>query len=89
MLWRLLIDERYQGGYGREAVVQVVEYVQTRPGAVVLKVGARRGEGSLRSFYESLGFTQTGEVIDSDEDVLSFDLGRKVAGRCPLAGAGP
>jgi len=75
MLWRLLIDERFQGrGYGRDAVRQVVEHVETRPGATELKVGARRGEGSPRSFYESLGFVLTGEVIDGDEDVLSLDL---------------
>ncbi len=83
MLWRLLIDERYQGrGHGREAVVHVVDYVKTRPGAVVLKVGARQGEGSPRPFYESLGFVQTGDVIDGDEDVLTFDLRQEVAGRC-------
>jgi diamine N-acetyltransferase len=75
MLWRLLVDERYQGrGYGQAAVSQVVDYVKTRPGALVLKVGARRGDGSPRRFYESLGFMPTGEVIDGDEDVLSLDL---------------
>lgn len=75
MLWRLLIDEQHQGrGYGRAAVLHVVDYVKTRPGAVMLKVGARRGEGSPRAFYESLGFEPTGEVIDGDEDVFQFDL---------------
>jgi len=76
VLWRLLIDERYQGrGYGSAAVAQVVEHVRTRPGARALKVGARRGQGSPRPFYASLGFVPTGEVIDGDEDVLSLDLG--------------
>ena len=75
MLWRLLVDERHQGrGYGRAAVSHVVTYVKTRPGATVLKVGARRGPGSPRAFYESLGFAPTGEVIDGDEDVLALDL---------------
>lgn len=80
MLWRLLVDQRFQGrGYGRSAVHTVAAYVRTRPGARVLKVGARRGEGSPRAFYESLGFTTTGEVIGGDEDVLSLDL----VDRCP------
>jgi len=75
MLWRLLIDQRFQSrGYGRSAVRAVEVYVRTRPGATVLKVGARRGHGSPHAFYESLGFTPTGEVIDGDEDVLSLDL---------------
>jgi diamine N-acetyltransferase len=75
MLWRLLVDQRFQGlGYGRSTVEAVMDYVRTRPGATVLKVGARRGEGSPRGFYESLGFRVTGEVIDGDEDVLSRAL---------------
>jgi diamine N-acetyltransferase len=65
MLWRLLIDERYQRrGYGQAAVKQVVAYVRTRPAAAALKVGARRGEGSPRPFYDALGFMATGQVID-------------------------
>lgn len=80
MLWRLLIDERYQGrGYGREAVRQVINYVETRPAALELKVGARRGEGSPRPFYQSLGFVITGQVVDNDEDVLSLDLKARAA----------
>jgi diamine N-acetyltransferase len=77
MLWRLLVDERFQRrGYGRAAVSQVVDYVKAHPEAQALKVGARRGDGSPRPFYESLGFRATGEVIDGDEDVLSLDLVR-------------
>ena len=75
MMWRLLVDQRFQGrGYGRAAVRSVAEYVRGRPGALTLKVGARRGAGSPRAFYESLGFLPTGEVIDGDEDVLVVDL---------------
>ena len=75
MLWRLLIDRRFQGrGYGGAAVRSVAEDVRGRPGAVHLKVGARRGTGSPHAFYESLGFSPTGEVIDGDEDVLVVDL---------------
>jgi GNAT superfamily N-acetyltransferase len=35
MLWRLLVDRRFQGrGYGGAAVRSVAEYVRGRPGAV-------------------------------------------------------
>jgi diamine N-acetyltransferase len=74
-LWRLLVDERHQGqGHGRRAVLAVLDHVRSRPAARSLKVGARRGEGSPRPFYERLGFAATGEVVDGDEDVLALAL---------------
>ena len=61
MMWRLLADQRFQGrGSGRAAVRFVAEYVRGRPGALTVEVGARRGAGSPRAFYESLGFLPTG-----------------------------
>lgn len=75
MLWRLMIDARFQGhGFGRQVVELVAEHTRTRPGATVLKVGAHRGEGGPGLFYESLGFRRTGEVIEDDEDVLALPL---------------
>ena len=83
-LWRLLVDERFQGrGHGSAAVAQVVEHVRAR-GASELKVGARRGPGSPRAFYEGLGFTAIGEVLDGEEDVLVLDLS---AGQLPKSAA--
>src|SRR4029453_8344277 len=75
MLWRLMIDARFQGkGFGRQVVHQVIDHVRTRPGASELKVGAHRGEGGPGPFYESLGFVATGEVIDGEEDVYALRL---------------
>jgi diamine N-acetyltransferase len=75
MLWRLMIDARFQGrGFGRRVVEQVMAYVRTRPGAAQLKVGAHRGEGAPGPFYESLGFVATGEVIEGEEDVYALPL---------------
>jgi diamine N-acetyltransferase len=75
MLWRLMIDARFQGrGHGRSVVRQVIDHVRTRPGATVLTVGAHRGEGGPGPFYESLGFVATGEVIDDDEAVYALTL---------------
>jgi diamine N-acetyltransferase len=75
MLWRLMIDARFQGqGLGRQAVHRVIDHVRTRPGARVLSVGAHRGAGGPGTFYESLGFVATGEVIDGDEDVYALPL---------------
>jgi diamine N-acetyltransferase len=75
MLWRLMIDARFQGrGFGRQVVDLVAGHVRTRPGATVLKVGAHRGEGGPGPFYESLGFRPTGEIIDGEEDVYALPL---------------
>jgi diamine N-acetyltransferase len=75
MLWRLMIDARFQGqGLGRQVVQQVSDYVRTRPGATQLAVGAHRGEGGPGPFYESLGFVATGEVIDDEEVVYALEF---------------
>lgn len=73
-LWRLLVDERYQGrGYGAATIDAVVAYLRTRPGADVLWTSCQRGEGGPQPFYERYGFVDTGE-IKWGETVLRLDL---------------
>jgi diamine N-acetyltransferase len=73
-LWRLLIDERFQGrGYGAATLDAVVAYLRTRPGASVLWTSCVPGEGTPRPFYERYGFVATGE-IKWDETVLRLDI---------------
>lgn len=73
-LWRLLIDQRYQGrGYGSAALRLVIEYVRTRPGARVLLSSMVQGAASPIGFYLRQGFRATGEVHE-DELVLELDL---------------
>ena len=73
-LWRLLIDERFQGrGYGRATIDAVVRYLATRPGAEVLYTSCAAGEGSPQGFYLRYGFELTGE-IKWGEDLLRLDL---------------
>jgi len=72
-LWRLLIDERYQGrGYGLAAMLLVIDLVRAN-GATELLTSYVPGEGSPWPFYEKLGFKPTGEM-DEDEIVLRLDL---------------
>lgn len=80
-LWRLLVDERYQGrGYGLAALDLVVEYVRGRPGAVELVTSvASFGDEALdraspMGFYLRAGFAPTGEVKDR-EVVMRLELG--------------
>jgi len=73
-LWKLLIDERYQGkGFGTDVLDLLVEYFRARPGVEVLTTSAGLGEGSPIPFYERYGFKRTGEVEDG-EVVLQLKL---------------
>lgn len=66
-LWRLMIDERYQGlGYGRAALELLIAHVRTRPGASELFTSCVPGEGSPCPFYERMGFVYTGAVDDGE-----------------------
>jgi diamine N-acetyltransferase len=86
-LWRLLIDERFQGlGYGTAAIDAVVAYLRTRPGADFLWTSCQAGDGSPQPFYLRYGFVRTGEVR-WDEDLLRLDLGRSTgASEAPSRG---
>lgn len=62
-LWRLLIDEAFQGrGYGAAAIDAVVEYLKTRPNADGLWTSYGKGEGGPLPFYLRYGFE-----LDEDE----------------------
>lgn len=74
-LWRLLIDERYQGqGFGTATLDLIVEYFRGRPGVEVMNTSAGQGDGSPISFYERYGFVQTGELVFDGEVLLRLDL---------------
>lgn len=73
-LWRLMIDERYQGrGYGRRAIELIADHVRGLPGATQLVTSWVPGPDGPESFYRGLGFEPTGEVDDGE-----------VVGRLPL-----
>ena len=74
-LWKLLIDERYQGrGYGRATLDLIVALFRAR-GVTDMWTSAGQGDGSPLGFYERYGFTQAGEVVFDDEVLLhlTFD----------------
>jgi len=74
-LWRLLIDQRYQGrGYGAAALDLIVEYFQRRPGVEVIRTSCGEGDGSPLGFYERYGFTRTGDRVFDDEILLRLEI---------------
>ena len=73
-LWRLMIGAEQQGkGYGRQAVLRLIDHVRTRPGATELLLSYVPGEGCPRDFYRKLGFVETGE-LDEGEVVMRLTL---------------
>jgi len=73
-LWRYMIDSRYQGlGFGRQALLQVIDIVRGRPRATEMLLSYVPAEGSPEPFYAGLGFVNTGEVEDG-ENVMRLEL---------------
>lgn len=76
MLWRFMIDHRYQRrGYGRAALDLIVAHARTRPGIARIVSSYVPGEGGPRDFYLGYGFVETGEIDpDDDEVVIAYAL---------------
>ena len=73
-LWKLLIDERYQGrGYGTATLDLIVAYFHLVRASRSCGRAPGRGEGGPIPFYERYGFVRTGEAHD-DEVMLRLDL---------------
>ena len=74
MVWRFMIDERYQGlGLGGRALALVIEELRGWPGAHSIWVGAVPGTGSALELYRRFGFEDTG-VMDESEHILRLSL---------------
>jgi diamine N-acetyltransferase len=73
-LWRLLIDERFQGrGYGAATIEAIADYVAAKPNGATLLTSCADGDGSPLPFYIRHGFTHTGEQ-KWGEHLLALDL---------------
>lgn len=74
-LWKLIIDERYQGsGLGREVVRQVAALVR-EAGATELLTSYVPDDGGPAGFYRRIGFVPTGEVDNVGEPIVRLALG--------------
>jgi diamine N-acetyltransferase len=73
-LWKLLIDERYQGhGHGTAVVRQIAELVRAE-GATELLTSYVPEDGGPAGFYQRLGFVPTGELDDNGEVIVRLRL---------------
>ena len=75
-LWRLMIDERYQGqGYGRQAVQLALDFIRTYPckEAELCWLSYEPENINAARLYRSFGFTETGEM-DGEEKIAVLRL---------------
>jgi len=73
-IWHMMIDESKQGmGYGREALIQLIEYIKSKPLGESGRIALTCNEENAVALklYESLGFAPTG---NRDEDELELVL---------------
>ncbi len=74
---RFMIDGRYQRqGYGRAALMQVIERCRQRPSTRAIHLSYEPANTGAAALYASLGFRPTGRVFDGEvETWLDLDSG--------------
>lgn len=66
-LWRLMIDERYQGlGFGARALALATDEVRSWGAPRAFWVSMVEGTGGARAFYRKMGFVETGAQIEGE-----------------------
>ena len=74
-LWRLMIDQRFQGsGYGRRAVQSFIERVRQTGNPTALTTSHLQEDANTGHFYERLGFAYTGDLIGEDDLEMRFTV---------------
>ncbi|MBM6617575.1 GNAT family N-acetyltransferase [Bacillus suaedaesalsae] len=71
---RLMIDERYQGkGYGKLAMNIIIENLFSNDDCSCIRLSTEPSNVSAIKFYESIGFVQTGELLEELEVILQLN----------------
>ena len=72
-LWRMMIDERYQGkGHGAEAIKLLISRIKKIGNPRVLLLSHLRGNTDAGRFYEKLGFSYTGNDLGEGDLEMSL-----------------
>ena len=73
-VWRLMIDERFQGkGYGRQALLLGIEYLKEKFGPPEIFLSYEPDNHVAEKLYESVGFKKTGGLW-GDEIIMRLNL---------------
>ena len=69
-LWKFLIDKNYQNkGYGREALMQGMEYLKDNFGVKEIYTGVTIGNEKAKHLYRSIGFEEAGLIENKMEEM--------------------
>lgn len=72
---RFMIDQRYQGkGYGKIAMRQVIENLRSKHDCQRIRLSTEPSNIPAIRFYESIGFKNTGVLLDGTEVILELVL---------------
>jgi len=64
---RLMVDEKFQGkGYGREIMLQVIDVFRANEKIKKVGISYEPHNETARKLYASLGFVETGEIMDGE-----------------------
>ncbi|MGZ9583724.1 GNAT family N-acetyltransferase [Paenibacillus marinisediminis] len=68
-VFKIMIDKRYQGkGYGKEAMKKAIEFMRTsHKRARVVELTYKPDNVVVRNLYASLGFVETGKMLECGE----------------------
>ena len=73
-LWRLMIDQRFQGrGYGTAALGMLERIARAEPGVVRLKLSTSPENAKGIKVYTKFGFVDTG-ILDDGEEIFVKEL---------------
>lgn len=66
-VYRLMIDEQHQRrGYGRAALLRLIERLRAQPDCESVSISYLEDNEAARQLYASIGFRETGQVIDGE-----------------------
>ncbi|GIN70241.1 N-acetyltransferase [Bacillus sp. J14TS2] len=69
-VFKMMIDKRYQGkGYGRETMIKAIDFSRSSPHgkARVVELTYKPENVVAKNLYTSLGFVETGDVLECGE----------------------
>lgn len=66
-IYRLMVDEKYQGrGYGKFGMAWILETYRAKDGVNAVAISYEPENDPARRLYASLGFVETGEMVDNE-----------------------
>ncbi|MDZ5473740.1 GNAT family N-acetyltransferase [Bacillus sp. 31A1R] len=72
---RFMIDVRQQGkGYGKEAMKQIIHMLKEAPDCERIRLSTEPDNIPAIKFYESIGFKNTGKLLEESEVILELLL---------------